>query len=521
MYRVELYSKVRIAVLRDGLSGREAARRFGIDRGTVAKIVGHSVPPGYRQGKPRVRPKLDAHAGFIDEILKSDLTEPKKQRHTILRLFERLRDERGFDGGYTTVRDYVRPRRLLLKEVFVPLTHPPGHAQADFGEAWAVLGGVRRKVHVLVVDLPQSDAIFLKAYHAETAEALCDGHVAAFDFFGGVPLSILYDNTKLAVAKILGDGTRTRATLFAELQSHYLFRDRFGRPGRGNDKGNVEGMVGFGRRTFMVPIPEAPDIDAFNAMLLERCQARQDAVLRGADGSIGERLATDRAAFSALPRRRLTPATGAPARSPARRWRLQGSSVRKSIQWIDFSENDYSVPVAHAYRDVLVKGYVDAVAISVGAEEIARHPRSYDSADFVFDPLHYLALLEKKVGALDQAAPLQGWALPEDFLTLRRLLEARLSGKNRCAAGKREYVQVLRLLETFPMAVVHGAVVDALKLGAIGYDAVKHLALCRIERRPPKLSLDAYPYLPEATVETTSAANYMSLLAGGGAGAPA
>ena len=237
---MELYSKVRMAVLRDGLSGREAARRFGIDRGTVAKMVGHSVPPGYRQGQPRVRPKLDAHASFIDEILKSDLAEPKKQRHTILRLFERLRDERGFDGGYTTVRDYVRPRRLSLKEVFVPLAHPAGHAQADFGEAWAVLGGVRRKVHVLVVDLPQSDAIFLKAYLAETAEALCDGHVAAFDFFGGVPLSILYDNTKLAVARILGDGTRARARLFAEFQSHYLFKDRFGRPGKGNDKGNVE-----------------------------------------------------------------------------------------------------------------------------------------------------------------------------------------------------------------------------------------------------------------------------------------
>jgi hypothetical protein len=180
---------------------------------------------------------------------------------------------------------------------------------------------------------------------------------------------------------------------------------------------------------------------------------------------------------------------------------------------------DCSVPVAYAHRDVLVKGYVDAVAISAGAKEIARHPRSYDSADFVFEPLHYLALLEQKVGALDQAAPLQGWELPDVFATLRRLLEARLSGKNRCAAGKREYVQVLRLLETFPMTVVHGAVSDALKLGAISYDAVKHLALCRIERRPPKLRLDAYPYLPEATVETTSAASYMSLL-GADAGAP-
>ena len=166
-----------------------------------------------------------------------------------------------------------------------------------------------------------------------------------------------------------------------------------------------------------------------------------------------------------------------------------------------------------------MKGYVDTVAIAAGAEEIARHPRSYESADFVFDPLHHLALIEMKVGALDQAAPLQGWALPENFLTLRRLLEARLSSKNRGAAGKRECVQVLRLLETFPMAAVQGAVARGSKLGAISYDAVKHLTLCRVERRPPKLDLAACPYLPEARVETTSAASYMSLLADADAGA--
>ena len=136
---------------------------------------------------------------------------------------------------------------------------------------------------------------------------------------------------------------------------------------------------------------------------------------------------------------------------------------------------------------------------------IARHPRSYDREDMVFDPIHYLPLLEHKIGALDQAAPLAGWELPDAFPTLRRLLEARM-GK----AGKREYVQVLRLVETFDLEVLHGAVKDALRLGAIGYDAVKHLVLCRIERRPPKLDLDIYPYLPRANVATTAAASYMS-----------
>lgn len=130
----------------------------------------------------------------------------------------------------------------------------------------------------------------------------------------------------------------------------------------------------------------------------------------------------------------------------------------------------------------------------------------------VFDPLHFLPLLEQKVGALDQAAPLQGWALPTEFATLRRLLEARMGNK-----GKREYVQVLRLLETFDMSPLHDAVRQALDIGAIGYDAIKHLVLCRIERRPPRLDLDIYPYLPRAQVETTRPASYMSLMAGAGA----
>ena len=179
---------------------------------------------------------------------------------------------------------------------------------------------------------------------------------------------------------------------------------------------------------------------------------------------------------------------------------------------VRYRSNDYSVPVAYAHHEVQVRGYVDAVVIGCSAEVIARHRRSYDKADMVFDPMHFLPLLEQKVGALDQAAPLQGWELPGEFATLRRLLEVRM-GKQ----GKREYVQVLRLLETFEMGHVHGAVSQAFDLGAIGYDAIKHLVLCRIERRPPRLDLDIYPYLPRARVETTKPASYMSLMSGAAA----
>ena len=202
MYGVELYRKVRLACHRDGMNVSESARHFGINRRTVEKMLRHSVPPGYRRSKPPCRPKLDPFTGIIDTILEQDKSRHRKQRHTAKRIFERLRDEHGFEGGITIVSDYIRARKRQTREVFVPLEHTPGHAQVDFGEALAVIGGVERKVHFFAMDLPHSDACFVKAYPAETTEAFCDGHVSAFAFFGGVPLSILYDNTRIAVAML-------------------------------------------------------------------------------------------------------------------------------------------------------------------------------------------------------------------------------------------------------------------------------------------------------------------------------
>jgi len=293
MKQVGLYGRVRHAVSIEGISQREAARVFGIDPRTVAKMLAFSVPPGYRRSQRVSRPKLDAFTGIIDQILEADKLVPKKQRHTSKRIFERLRDEHNFEGGITIVKDYIFVAKQRQREMFVPLTHPPGHAQADFGEALAVIGGVEQKIHFLVMDLPHSDACFLKAYPAETTEAFCDAHVAAFAFFGGVPASILYDNTRIAVARILGDGKRKRTRVFSELVSHYLFEDRFGRPGKGNDKGKVEGMVGYTRRNFMVPKPRFANFDDLNAHLAEQCSKRMDDKLRGQKGTIGERFVRD------------------------------------------------------------------------------------------------------------------------------------------------------------------------------------------------------------------------------------
>ncbi len=479
----------------EGRSQRAVAREFGLSRETVRKMLQYAVPPGYQRQQPIKRPKLGPWLGVIDAILNDDKQRPPKQRHTSKRIFERLKEEHGFTGGYTIVKDYVRTATLRGQEMFVPLMHPAGEAQVDFGEALVVIAGVEQKAHYLVMDLPQSDDCFVAAFPAETTEAFLEGHVRAFAYFGGVPTRILYDNTRIAVAKRLGGEQRQRTRAFSELQSYYLFADKFGRPAKGNDKGKVEGLVGYARRNFMVPIPRVSSWQELNAHLEQQCRKRRERRLRGHSETIGERFERDRAALLPLP--------AAPYEA------CEKISTRvSSLSLVRYRSNDYSAPTQYGHRQVWVKGYVHEVVIASGSEVIARHERSYEREVVVFDPLHYLALLEQKTRALDQAAPLAGWRLPESFVQLRRLLEARLRKH-----GSREYVQVLRLLETFNIVEVTLAIEDALQLGTISFDAVRHLLLCRIERRPPRLDMENYPHLPLAQVRTTQAADYMTLLA--------
>ena len=332
MKQGELYGRVRYAVKIQGMSRRGAARVFGIDRRTVDKMLAFSVPPGYRRKRTPARPKLDPYVGIIDQILEDDTKRLKKQRHTSKRIFERLRDEYGFAGGITIVKDYIFAARQRQREMFVPLSHPAGHAQADFGEADVTIAGIQYRAHYFVLTLPHSDACFVAAYPAATTEAWLDGHNRAFTFFGGVPQSILYDNDRSLVARILPDGTRQRTRTFSGLQSHYLFEDRYGRPGKGNDKGKVEGLVGYARRNFMVPVPRFESWGAFNAYLEEQCRNRQAEVLRGHRETIRERLTHDLEAFMPLP--------------PAPFDACDKLGTRANSQsLVRYRTNDYSVPV--------------------------------------------------------------------------------------------------------------------------------------------------------------------------------
>jgi transposase len=224
------------------MSQRQAAKHFNISRDSVAKMLSYSTPPGYQ--RQITDPAPEAGCGFRSSMhwLREDLKVPRKQRHTAKRVFDRLRDEHaGSPAATRSSRITCASGISARQEMFVPLAHPPGHAQADFGEAMVVIGGVEQKAHFFVLDLPHSDACYVRAYPAAVAEAWVDGHVHAFAFFGAVPQSIVYDNDRCLVAKILPDGTRKRATLFSGFLSHYLIRDRYGRPARATTRGMSRG----------------------------------------------------------------------------------------------------------------------------------------------------------------------------------------------------------------------------------------------------------------------------------------
>lgn len=247
-------------------------------------------------------------------------------------------------------------------------------------------------------------------------DVLGGAHVQAFAFFGGVAKRISYDNPKIAVAQIIGGGKGRRLTHgFCQLPSHYLFAHHFCRPARGNEKGVVAGQVKFTRLNFFVPVPQVRDMAELNARLCQQCVEERERRLRGQAGTKAELLKGDQAAFLPLP---------ATAFAAGR----QVSTTASSLSLVRFDTNDYSVPVRWAHHPVVAKGDWRAVRLYAQGQEVAVPVRIWEREQVRFEPLHYLALLERKPGALDHARPLAGWTLPESFGVLRRRLEAQREG---------------------------------------------------------------------------------------------
>ena len=381
----------------------------------------------------------------------------------------------------------------------MPLRHPPGEAQVDFGHAEVVVAGERVTAAFFVLTLPHSDAFFLRAYPRECTEAFQDGHVRAFTYFGGVPTRISYDNARIAVAAIVGQRGRTPTREFLRLASHFLFAYRFCRVRRPNEKGHVEVMVGFARRNFLVPVPEADSWEALNRVVEQRCRADRSRHLRGQPATKAQLLEGERPALRPLPAHAFE----------ARRVELAHAN---SLSLVRFDGNDYSVPTAYAHQAITVVGGLDEVRLVCRDRLIARHRRHWGAEQVTFDPVHYLALLERKPGAFDYARPLEEWDLPAEFAVLRRRFEAAWG-----RGGLRHYIKVLRLLERATLSDLTAAVGQALAIGAATADAVRVLLEHRREAPVPLFRLDGRPHLAGVSVPRPDLTAYRALRAGGGA----
>lgn len=493
---MEFWTEVRRRVLTGGLSKRAACLEYGINWRTLTKILDHVEPPGYRQSAPRHRPKIEAFLPLVDEILKSDRHAPRKQRHSAWRIFERLKKEHGFSGGYTIVKVAVRDWKQSHQEAFLPLTHPPGEAQVDFGFAQVKIRGRSEplKVAVFVMTLPYSGAIFCQVFHRECTEVFLEGHRRAFEFFGGVPRRISYDNSKVAVSLIIGSRDRKLTREFLRLQSHYLFREHFCLVRRPNEKGNVEKLLGYARSRFLVPVPEVESLAELNQQLIDRCRGDLQHRSRGKSASKEVLLEEERPALLALPTRPLE----------ARRIT---QAAADSMALVRFDCNSYSVPTKYAHRRMTVVATVDQVRLIFQEKLIASHDRCWEKEQFFYQPVHYLALLERKPGGLDFAQPLADWQLPKCFDLLRRRLEA-----DNDQQGTRQYIQVLRLLERYSLKQLKDAIEYALDIDVIDPDSIRVILSHRSETPVELFSLDGRPQLKTCHVETTDVSAYQSLL---------
>lgn len=457
MLTVEHYELIRRKVLIEGLSQRATAKELGHSRKTVAKALVYRIPPGYRLSEPRPRPVIDPVKGIIDAWLEQNAKAPVKQRQTAQRIYERLRDEYGFTGHYGTVQRYVREAAHRQKEVFMPLEFGPGEeAQVDWHEGWIVENGIERKCQFFVMRLCYSKATFVYPYERANLESFLDGHVRAFEYFGGVPRRIAYDNLKCAVIYV-GRGKDRRLTKrFLELRAWYLFETRFCNVAKGNEKGDVENACKRSERTYLSPVPQVDSLGQLASKLFDDCQndwRRPGPEVHGGK-TVAELFEEEKPCLLPLQSERF-------------------SACRRRCTFVDshslvrVDNVRYSVPVQWAYHPCTIEIFVDRVRILCDHEVVAVHERCYVAGQFVLDPQHYLTLLQSKPGSLDNARPFKGQPWGESFDRMRRELEYRY-----CQDGTLRYIQVLMLFTKYPPEEVQAAVDLCVRRRAFSQDAV-------------------------------------------------
>jgi len=477
----------------EGKSIREISRITGHHRDTIAKYLNadSSDPPRYRLSKAKEHPVLGPYIPIINEILETDKTRHRKQRHTARRIYERLQDEYGYTGGYSTITDYLRKLRLKSKEGYLPLEFELGqHAEVDWIEARFFLNGQETVAYLFVMKLSASRGFYVRAYPFEKQEAFFDGHRRCFEFMGGVPAEIAYDNLKTAVKKILQGSNREEQEQFIALRTHYLYQANFCSPRKGNEKGGVEKAGQEAVRRFLVPYPEVSSFEELNHYLHEKCTSLLDQ---------NPRWQEELKALRPLPA------------VPFKCVRYSEAKVNK-YSMVQFETNRYSVPVKYIGERVTIRASVDQIEILLDHEQIAVHPRKYGryQESLVLD--HYLELLLMKSRALSNTRVYRPDTLPPVYEQYRRCLAAR------DPKGNRQFVKILMLNREYPSEQVTDAIGLAMAYNVYNYDGVLNI-LMQLNSSSPKIAPlrpELIENIPKVRVMPPDLSKYHALMHMGG-----
>lgn len=449
---VDQYKLIRNLHTVKGKSQRYIARVLGLSRNTVKKYCDGASVPWERKAPVRKSPVITNEVlEFINHCLEEDQNAPRKQRHTAHRIFERLREELGYQGGESTVRYRVAQLRKNFGDVYIPLFFGPAEAtQVDWGTATVIMNGQRVEVQLFCIRLCYSCAPFVVAFPSQREEAFFEGHILAFTYFGGVTLRCIYDNLKTAVKEGFGRYAKEQES-FHRFSAHYAFEASFCNVREGHEKSLVENLVGWARRNILVPIPEVKDFTELNAIILERCRQYLNHTIRGREESVGELLRQEQKKFLPLPKLAFDPA------------KLTEPEA-DHYATVAFDGNRYSVPVKLAGETLTVKGYARTVKIYHHGEEVAVHERLYQKGRTSYQLHHYLSLLEVRPRAVWNAKPVQQANLPD---CLSRFSKASTD-------PDRVMVHLLRLSVDEGLERVADAVERTLAVGSKSVQVVEH-----------------------------------------------